>query len=119
MARVLVADDDAAIRDVIASTCKLDRHDVRTVATAAAALAAYLGERPDLMILDINMPGGGAEEILARIERAAGDSICPVIVVSGFAEAVVQHERILDVIQKPFGIDALRIAVKTALAAPA
>jgi len=119
MARVLIADDEPAIRDVIASTCRLDGHEVHTVATMADALAAYRTERPDLMILDIHMPGGGAEEILVHLDQTTDGPICPVIVVSGFSAAAVEHARVIEVIQKPFGIDALRIAIKTALASAA
>ena len=113
--RVLVADDEPAIRDVIESTCKLDEHDVRSFASYADAIAAYPGFAPDLMILDVNMPGGGAESILGKVESAIGGPTCPAIVVSGYAGENLAHPRIVEVIRKPFGIDALRIAVKTAL----
>lgn len=116
MAGVLIADDEAAIRDVIASTCALDGWAARTAATAAQAVDAYLEDQPDLLILDLNMPGGGAEEILLGIERLRGEVDCPVILVSGFAVDPFEHPRVVAVIQKPFGIDAMRIAIKTALA---
>ncbi len=118
MARVLVADDDPAIRDVIRSTCALDDHEVHACATSAEAVAAYAEFQPDLMILDVNMPGGGAKAILEDLEAQLTGSTCPALVVSGFADEDLEHPRILEVIQKPFGIDALRIAVKTALASP-
>ncbi len=117
MARVLVADDESAIRDVIESTCKLDSHDVRSFADSREAIAGYAEFRPELMILDVNMPGGGAEAILESVEAALGGPACPAIVVSGYASERLDHPRIVEVIQKPFGIDALRIAVKTALGA--
>ncbi len=117
MAIVLVADDESSIRDVIESTCRLDGHDVRTVGTVDDAVNAYTAERPDLMILDLNMPGGGAAEILLAIEESVNDPVSPVIVVSGYAADAFQHELVVEVIQKPFGIDALRIAVKSALGA--
>ena len=115
MARILVADDESAIRDVIESTCKLDAHEVRSFADSQEAIAAYTGFAPDLMILDVNMPGGGAEAILQRVEELTGAPPCPAIVVSGFSADPLDHPRVVEVIQKPFGIDALRIAVKTAL----
>ena len=115
MARVLVADDESAIRDVITSTCKLDDHEVQSFETSAAAIAGYVAFDPDVMILDVNMPGGGAEAILAALEQQLGRLPCPAIVVSGFAEESLQHACIREVIQKPFSIDALRIALKTAL----
>jgi CheY-like chemotaxis protein len=121
MARVLVADDDFAIRDVIQSACKLDAHEVRTCADSDEAVAAYAEFEPELLILDISMPGGGALAILERIERIereTGGPPCPAIVVSGYLrEDLEQHPRIAEVIKKPFGIDALRMAVKTVLAA--
>lgn len=117
MARVLVADDESAIRDVITSTCELDGYEVQSHAVSAAAIAGYAAFAPDLMILDVNMPGGGAEAILAALEEQLGHPPCPAIVVSGYADEYLHHACIREVIQKPFGIDALRIAMKTALSA--
>jgi DNA-binding NtrC family response regulator len=114
VARVLIADDDAAIRDVVRATCEIDAHEAQVVADAREAVDAFLHGRHDLMILDVNMPGGGAEQILERIE-AAGATPSPVVVISGFTTAALDHPAIREIVQKPFGIDAMRQAIRTAL----
>jgi CheY-like chemotaxis protein len=119
MARILVADDEAPIREMIKIACELDGHEVHDVMDAEDALAAYDTFRPDLMILDINMPGGGGDHIIEQL-RARGARPCPWIVVTGLAGALTEEEieelNAAQVLSKPFSIDGLRLAVGMALA---
>jgi DNA-binding NarL/FixJ family response regulator len=71
-ARVLVADDEAEIREIVREAIEADpRFTVVALAgDAADAVRAALRERPDLAVLDMRMPGGGAAaagEITARL----------------------------------------------------
>jgi two-component system response regulator PilR (NtrC family) len=117
MARVLVADDEPAIREFIQAVCEMDGHDVRTVASADDALDAYGHYMPDLLILDINMPGGGGEAVMSQL--ALRGRPCPTIFVTGMGGALDEREReelgAQAVLGKPFSLDSLRIAVKSAL----
>ncbi len=117
MARVLVADDETAIREMIKIACEMDGHEVRDVMSASEALEVYDEFRPEVMILDINMPGGGGEYVMEQV-RSRGDD-CPTIVVTGLGGAMDDEERdelgATQVLSKPFSIDSLRIAVKSAL----
>jgi two-component system response regulator MprA len=54
--RVLVVDDDKAVRDSLARTLRFEGHEVDTAEDGAAALAAVRADQPDAMILDVNMP---------------------------------------------------------------
>ncbi|HUK15771.1 MAG TPA: response regulator [Bryobacteraceae bacterium] len=72
MAKVLLADDNEFRRDMLA--CRLVRHgyEVITAANGGAALAAARGQRPDLILLDIDMPvmeGGAAMRSLKNDPR--------------------------------------------------
>lgn len=116
MARVLVADDEPGIREILRATCALDGHEVVAAGNAEQALAAYDEATPDLMILDVNMPGGGAQDVLAELGRRPGGVGCPVLLMSGFAAEELEDLPVAGVIQKPFTIDAVRMAVKAALA---
>lgn len=121
MARILVADDEAAILEVMRLTCELDGHDVRDARTVEDAVAAYVDFAPELMILDVNMSfAGGARSILERLDTLGGTGSCPVIVVTGGlleeeTEGLADQERVLHVIQKPFQIQELRDAARASL----
>lgn len=118
MARVLVADDDRSVRDLITATIEMDAHEVEAVGTESEAVLLYRGFAPDVMVLDVSMPQGGAEAILERIDATEPGVTCPVLVVTGDAASAVQHDRIVQVLQKPFAIDTLRQAVSSALSRP-
>ncbi|MEU4244841.1 response regulator transcription factor [Actinoplanes sp. NPDC026619] len=54
--RVLVVDDDTAVRDSLARTLRFEGHDVDTAADGSEALDAVRGNAPDAVILDVSMP---------------------------------------------------------------
>ena len=118
MARVLLADDDASIRDLISEILGRDGHQVEAVATVSQAVLAYDTAPPELLILDVRMHGGGAEDILARLETREGGVRCPVIVISGDGRWDGVHPRLHAVLGKPFEMAALLQAVSSALARP-
>ncbi len=68
--RVLVAEDDQNIRDLIRTRLAMAGYEVRTARTGAEALSQIPGFRPQAMVLDINMPVldgfGVLEEVQAR-----------------------------------------------------
>jgi CheY-like chemotaxis protein len=118
MARVLVADDDPSVLEVIRSALELASHEVEAVATESEAVLMYAGYKPDVMVLDVNMIHGGAAAILSRLDAHDEGVLCPVVVVTGDASTVTKHARIARVVQKPFSIDALCQAVSSALSLP-
>ena len=118
MARVLVADDDSSVRELIESTLQLDLHEVETVETESEAVLMYASFKPDVMVLDVSMGRGGAETILQRLDGHDEGVTCPVVVVTGDAANAGEHPSIVAVVQKPFSIDALRQAVSSALLRP-
>ncbi len=118
MARVLVADDDASVRDLITSTLELDRHAVEAVGTESEAVLIHSSFAPEVMVLDVSMGRGGAQAILERVDAMEPGVACPVIVVTGDASRAAEHPAIVAVIQKPFSLDELRQAVSSALDRP-
>lgn len=118
MARVLVADDDASLRGLISAVLDLDGHVVEAVATESEAVLLHDSAKPDLLILDVHMGHGGAQEILERIDAHEPGVQCPVIVVTGDGDYEHTHPRIASVVSKPFNMDDLRQAVSSALLRP-
>jgi two-component system nitrogen regulation response regulator NtrX len=118
---VLVVDDEADIRELVAAILQDDGYAVRTAHNAEAALAAMKARKPALLILDIWMSGGGLDglELLDRVK--ALDPDLPVIMISGHGNietAVSSIKRgAYDFIEKPFKSDRLMLVVQRALEA--
>ncbi|HET6153389.1 MAG TPA: response regulator [Marmoricola sp.] len=69
MARIVIADDDADIRELVVFKLRHAGHEVLPVADGTAAVEACLAKTPDLVILDVMMPGMSGLEA-ARVLRA-------------------------------------------------
>lgn len=112
MTRVLVVDDSEIARDVLAIQLEEDGdlHVVGTAADPEAAIAAVAELRPDVVTMDIQMPGGGG---LAAIEQIMARHPVPIIVVS----ARVRDDQTLPFEAVSRG--ALEVAVKPAAPADA
>jgi two-component system, NtrC family, nitrogen regulation response regulator NtrX len=87
---VLVVDDDPAIRGTVERALQKDGHRVRQAADAAAALQAIEAAPPDVVVLDINMPGRSGLDALPSIREASPGS--NVVVLTG--EATIQNARV-------------------------
>ena len=116
--RLLVVDDDPAMRELLALGLGTPELAVETAPGAEAALARVASSDIDLVITDLRMPGVTGLELCSRIaEQSPG---LPVIVLTAFGdyEAAVSAVRAgaYDFIPKPVRIDVLRLAVERALA---
>ncbi len=107
VARILVVDDEALIRHLVVDTLTDEGHDVRAAPSGEAALNQLDEPTPDLLIVDLRMPGMTGQEFVRR-QRAEGAPI-PVVVLSGSSEArqVGADLGALAVIHKPFDLDEL------------
>jgi two-component system nitrogen regulation response regulator NtrX len=118
---ILVVDDEADIRELVAAILQDDGYAVRTAHNAEAALAAFRARKPGLVILDIWMTSGGLDglEVLDRMKTTDAD--LPVIMISGHGNietAVSSIKRgAYDFIEKPFKSDRLMLVVERALEA--
>lgn len=120
MSRILVADDEIAMREMLAMACRLDGHDVAQSADTPSTVSTYATYQPHLLLLDLSMPGGGGVEVLHQLRAAFGSRVCPVIVVTGYLDSLPEHIRqglgAHALIEKPFTMDTLRGAIRSALA---
>jgi diguanylate cyclase (GGDEF)-like protein len=81
--RVLVADDDALLRDIAAATLEGAGFDVEVVATGDAAVAACATRLPDIALLDVEMPSGSGYQACAGIRQLPGGANLPIVMVTG------------------------------------
>ena len=115
-ARILIVDDEHAIRDLLADMLADDYHCV-TVESAEAALSEF--ERGDfqLVISDINLGGMSGVEMVPRIRSLSPDTV--VMMISGEAtiDTAIDAMRlgVFDYVRKPFAVDQVVAAVHRAI----
>lgn len=115
---VLLVDDDPVVRDTIAAMVRGIGHGITTAERGEAALSELAhGTNPDLVILDLNMPGIGGAETLARIRRM--DPRLPVLIATGRADqgaqALMEMHSCVGLLPKPFSLAGLRAAIHALL----
>ncbi|MBX3482138.1 sigma-54 dependent transcriptional regulator [Phenylobacterium sp.] len=118
---VLVVDDEADIRELVAGILTDEGYDVRTANDSESALAAVRARKPALLILDIWMQGGGMDglELLDLVKTLDAD--LPVIMISGHGNIETAVSAIkrgaYEFLEKPFKSDRLILVVERALEA--
>lgn len=83
MTRVLVVDDDASVGEAVRDLLREDGFEVDSPATPQDALADALRDVPDLVILDVNMPGMTGWEFCAILRRQTSTRSVPVLFLTG------------------------------------
>lgn len=110
--RVLVVDDAAELRELLHDYLAGQGYDVVTAATGADALDAVTRNEPDVIVLDMWMPGLSGLEVLGALRRAG--STVPVIAISG--SCPVGRDGFFAALQKPFTLRDLARLVAAAVA---
>jgi two-component system, NtrC family, nitrogen regulation response regulator NtrX len=115
--RILVIDDEAAIRDSMRMILEYEGYECLLAPTGQDGIALVERESPDLVFLDIKMPGMDGLEVLDRI-RATSDGL-PVVMISGHATvstAVDATKRgAFDFIEKPLESERVLVTVRNAI----
>jgi CheY-like chemotaxis protein len=118
MARILVAEDEAAVRAFVVRALQHSGHEVREAADGAAALELLGAEAFDLLLTDIVMPV--MDGIALALAASRDHPGLRILMMTGFAEekrrAHNLNALIHDVISKPFSLDQLIATVDRALA---
>ncbi len=86
MARIVVADDDVDIRELVEFKLSTLGHDIVAVADGAAAIDACQAQRPDLAVLDVMMPGMSGLEAVRVIRNDPALADLPVILLTARAQ---------------------------------
>jgi DNA-binding response OmpR family regulator len=114
--KVLIADDDADLRDLIAFALTQAGYLVLKSADGAAALAAFAAEAPDLVILDVNMPQASGFQVCAAIRERSAVPVM-MLTVRGEEEDLVRALELGadDYLTKPFSPRTLIARIKALL----
>ena len=115
--KILIADDEVQIRRVMALLLKEEGYDVKTVENGREALNVFLSFRPDVVLLDQQMPVMTGVETLEEMKKLRSDQV--VIFVTAFGSIALAVDAVkkgaYDFIEKPFDNDNLILKVNRAM----
>jgi len=119
MKRVVVVDDEPTVGEAVRDLLATEGYDVQTRGDAQSALPELLRVAPDLVILDVNMPGMSGWEFCSLLRRQSVTRTVPVLFLTGRLDV---RDRITamqvggsDYLAKPFGAEELRKKVRSLL----
>jgi two-component system OmpR family response regulator len=114
---ILIVDDEAGVRELLGDALRIAGFETSTASDGMSALTAIRNKKPDLLIIDINMPLMDGFELVERL-RSTGDNT-PALMLSARADrADVTRGLTLgadDYVTKPFGLEELLLRVKAIL----
>ena len=117
MARILVVDDQLGVRRLLFETFREDDHEVEMAANGAEALRLLETFKPDLILMDMKMPGMNGLETLGQI-RALSQQV-GVIMMTAYGDTQNMEQAkdlgILHYMSKPFDLFELRERVREIL----
>ena len=118
---ILVIEDDPSVRGMLELLLQNDGYAVEGVSDGAAAISRLDGPAPDLVLLDLMMPGRHGYEILHELRERDGWGELPVVIVSALTDDLDQWRGWAAgadyFLPKPFDMDHLRAVVHRLLSA--
>jgi DNA-binding response OmpR family regulator len=115
--RVLIAEDDASLRDGLVDLLEAEGYVVITAENGQIALDQFMQEKPDLVILDVMMPEMSGYDVCREIRKV--DSQTPVIMLTAKGEEIDKVVGLElgadDYVTKPFGLHELRARIAAVL----
>jgi two-component system response regulator PilR (NtrC family) len=116
-ARVLVVDDEQSMREFLEIFLRSEGYAVRTADGLAGAMQELEADEFDVLITDLQMPGGTGLELLRASQSESPETV--VIVMTAFASAETAIEAMkagaYDYVTKPFKVDEMRVVLEKAL----
>ncbi|MGH9870568.1 MAG: sigma-54-dependent transcriptional regulator [Candidatus Polarisedimenticolia bacterium] len=116
-ARILIADDDPDIREVLSDRLMAEGFAVQTAGDGAEALAMVRADPPDVLLLDLMMPKIGGMEVLDTLRNEGLDVTALVITAAGTVARAVEAMKkgAYDFLTKPFDPQQVLLTVRKAL----
>ena len=117
MSRILVVDDEKHVLDALTTVFEKSGHEVSAVLTGPLALASYATFKPDLVLLDLLMPGMDGFEVQRRLVEY--DPNLPIVVLTGVTDPQTaeraMEEGATAYITKPINWDQVEATIETYL----
>jgi two-component system nitrogen regulation response regulator NtrX len=115
--RILVIDDEAAIRDSLKMILEYEDYQFMGAASGQEGLATIQRERPDAVLLDIKMPGMDGMDVLRKLRTS--DETLPVVMISGHGTTATAVEAIrlgaIDFLDKPLSSERVIVTLQNVL----
>lgn len=117
MARILIVDDDVAVRRALEALLTHHGHTVIVAADGESGAQEYARHQPDLVLLDLTMPGISGVETLQRIKHADPSATAVFLTAFGTVRSAVEAMKAggFDFLTKPFDNDELMLTIDRAL----
>lgn len=117
--RILVVDDSPSVRGLLVTVLRERGYETETAVDGEAALLACSARPPDLILLDVTMPGMDGYETCRRLKTDPSLADIPVVFMSAFAETLDQVRAFalgaVDFVTKPFKAEELHARISTHL----
>ena len=111
--KIMIVDDEPDIRTPIKEVLERNGYDVVTAVSADDCLKkVQKGEKPDLILMDIVMPGTPVREIIPKLGKIKIAYLSVVRVSEAEKKDLMKSRNIVDIIQKPFELSELQERVK-------
>lgn len=117
MARLLVVDDESGIRDALVQVFEYEGHEVLAAEDGPDGIALAVDFRPDVIFLDVKMPGLDGLDVLARLREDDPSALVIMISGHGTIDTAVEATRkgAYDFLEKPLDTDRLLVTLRRAL----
>ncbi|MDQ3003992.1 MAG: response regulator [Chloroflexota bacterium] len=116
MPKILIVDDDVSITELMKALVKMDGHQPTTVNDSTKAIEVANSVHPDLITLDLMMPGLTGFELCDLLHNDPKFANIPIVIVSARDDRESKEKAIemgaKDYITKPFGVDELMNKIK-------
>jgi two-component system OmpR family response regulator len=117
--RILVVDDAPSVTGVVQFVLDAEGYDAEIVGDGRVALEAIARRRPDLILLDLNVPGLDGYQVAERLQGSPETAGIPIILLTGTRETASSPRLtgypIRDVVMKPFSPKELVARIRKAL----
>lgn len=102
MKKILVVDDEADIREIVRLYLSQEGYEIIEACNGQEAIMKTAEHKPDLIILDIMMPGINGFEVIKHLKEDPATHNIPIIILSVLAQDSQYRQGILDYVSKPF-----------------
>ncbi|HAM34639.1 MAG TPA: hypothetical protein DEB40_02965 [Elusimicrobia bacterium] len=114
-AKILVVDDDKEVMNLVFDLLKMMGYEVLTAADGYGAMAAIRQHKPDLLVLDYNLPAGDGGDVYRALRSLTIGADTPVIFLSAIPKyellQMLPDDSLVRVLEKPLNADDMKIGL--------